>query len=149
MACSRQFFEKSLHSETSYSILANSIYISQQHDTRALNNWFMHHFGKTVPRFEIALTVASHQAVVTSVKNHMGLGIIVTHLVWKDIESGKIVIIKEGDKQAVNRISVVQLQDKIPTISEKTFLSHFYDAARKSRTLRRFNLCIDERRMSE
>lgn len=145
LACSKQFFENRLNGDISYTNLANSIFVSQQHDARALNNWFMHHFGKSVTRLEIALTVASHQAVVSSVRNHLGLGIIVTHLVWKEIQSGNIVVIKDTDKQAINRISTVQLQDKIPTISEKAFLSHFYSAAKNSKTLRRFNLCVDER----
>lgn len=144
LACSKQFFANSLNSDSSFENLTKSIFISQQHDARALNNWFMHHFGKTVPRFEIALTVASHQAVVSGVRNNLGLGIIVTHLVWKEIKAGDIVVINQADTQAVNRISTVLLQDKIPTISEKAFLSHFYSAARRSKTLRRFNLCVDE-----
>lgn len=142
LACSKKFYAERLMGEGSYTHLAGSLFISQQHDARALNNWFMHHFGKAPARLEITLTVASHQAVVSSVRHHLGLGIIVTHLVWDEIRSGNIVVIRKDDKQAVNRISAVQLLDKIPTPAERAFLSHFYRAAAKSKTLRRFNLCI-------
>ena len=92
----------------------------------------MHFFGKTVSLLNIVLTVANHQAVVSGVKHHLGLGIIVTHVVWDEVSEGSIVVIKKELKQAVNRISIVQLQDKIPSLIEKNFLSHAQQMVEKN-----------------
>ena len=142
LACSKSYNQNRLFSDHSYKNLIGKSYVSQQHDARALNNWFRHHFGKTAGKLNIVLTVANHQAVVSAVKHHVGLGIIVTHLVWDEIRSGSIVVIRRSARQAVNRISVVQLLDKVPTLTEKSFLAHFHHIVQKSQTLKRLNLII-------
>jgi DNA-binding transcriptional LysR family regulator len=145
LACSKDFNRKRLKNNHSYENLTSKSFISQQHNARALNNWFRHHFGKTTGKLNIVLTVANHQAVVSAVRHHVGLGIIVSHLVWKEIRSGSIVVIKKSAKQAVNRISVVQLLDKVPTITEKSFLNYFESIIQKSKTLGRLRLRVQER----
>lgn len=142
LACSRSFFDKEFPREPSYNDLIASTFISQEEDGRALYNWFLHHFDKTPTGLNIVLTIAHHQTVVSGIRNSIGLGIIVSHLVWDDIESGRIIVMREGEPQAVNRISVVQLLDKIPTMTERAFLNHFQSIARKSKTLRRLNLNV-------
>jgi len=137
LACSKKYDESCLKHDHSFDNLADKSFISQQQDARALNNWFRHHFGKTAPHLQLVLTVASHQAVVSAVSHHLGLGIIVSHLVGKEIRSGDIVVIRQDAVQAINRIAIVQLQDKIPTLSEKSFVAHFRQAARQSKTLKR------------
>jgi DNA-binding transcriptional LysR family regulator len=142
LACSITYFEDHLKGETSFEILASGSFISQEHDARAISNWFLHHFGKAPGRYDIALTVENHQAVVSGIRHNLGLGIIVTHLAWSEIQAGKIKVMRNQEEQTVNRISVAQLQEKIPTLAEKTFLTHFKNLASKSRTLKRLNLCI-------
>lgn len=142
LACSKSFFDTHFTTEPTYDDLVTSPFISQEEDGRALYNWFLHHFGKTPIRLHIVLTIAHHQTVVSGVRHHIGLGIIVNHLVWDDIQSGKIVIIRNREPQAVNRISVVQLQDKIPTLTERTFLKHFESVSKKSKALKRLSLSL-------
>lgn len=142
MACSRQFFDRNLEQAPSYQELITSTFISQEQDGRALYNWFLHHFGKSPAKLNIVLTVANHRAVVSGVRHHMGLGIVVNHLVWDDIQSGDIVVMKEMGIQAINNISFVQLLDKIPTLTERTFLKHFQSVTRASKTLKRLNLSV-------
>ncbi len=136
LACSKNFDASCLDHDHCYENLAGQAFISQQPDAGALNNWFRHHFGKTPHHLRLALTVASHQAVVSAVRHHLGLGIIVSHLVWKEIQSGDIVVIRKEADQAVNRIAMVQLQDKVPTLAEKSFIAHFHQAARQSKALK-------------
>lgn len=143
LACSRQFFDRNLKQDPSYQELITSAFISQEQDGRALYNWFLHHFGKSPSRLNIVLTVANHRAVVSGVHHHMGLGIVVNHLVWDDIKSGKIVVMKEMEIQAINNISFVQLLEKIPTLTERTFLKHFQTVVHKSKTLKHFNLSVN------
>ena len=141
LACSKRYNEKDMADDHSFNNLVHKSFISQQHDGRGLNNWFRHHFKKTAPRLNIVLTVANHQAVVSSVRHHVGLGIIVPHLIEKEIKTGSIVVIRCTAKQAVNRVSLVQLLDKVPTLTEKRFLITFDGIVQRSKTLRRLNLC--------
>lgn len=142
MACSRQYNERILRNDHTYESLVDKAYISQQPHAGALNNWFRHHFNKRAQRLDIVLTVPGHQAVVSAVKHHVGLGIIVSHLVWEEIRSGSIVVIKTDAGPAVNRILIVQLLDKKPTLTEKSFLAHFQAVIKKSKTLRQLNLSL-------
>ena len=143
LACSKSFFASNFTKEPSYDDLATASFISQEEDGRALYNWFLHHFGRAPAGLNIALTIAHHQTVVSGIRHHIGLGIIVNHLVWDDIQSGNIIVIRQGELQAVNRISVVQLLDKIPTRTERTFLKHFQSVARKSKTLKRLSMTMN------
>lgn len=141
LACSKRYNEMVMNDDHSFTNLVDKSFVSQQHDARALNNWFRHHFSKTAPRLNIVLTVANHQAVVSAVTHHVGLGIIVPHLVEEEIKTGSITVIRCSAKQAVNRVSLVQLLDKVPTVTEKKFLVAFDEIVRRSKTLRRLNLC--------
>ena len=146
LACSQTYDREGLNHDHTYRKLAGATFISQQRDTRGLLKWFRHHFDKTPSRLAVALTVANHQAVVSAVRHHAGLGIVVSHLVRQDIQSGRIVVIRGSAPQAVNLISIVQLLDKIPPLTEKTFLKHFFQMVRKSKTLRQLNLGVGDRK---
>lgn len=137
LACSSKYDETHLNQDHRFNHLVDKAFISQQQNASALNNWFRHHFGRTAPSLRLVLTVANHQAVVSAVRHHLGLGIVVSHLVWKEIQSGDIVIIRKEAQQAVNTIAIVQLLDKVPTLTEKTFIAHFRQAVRQSKTLHR------------
>jgi DNA-binding transcriptional LysR family regulator len=70
------------------------------------------------------MTVESHQAVISGVIQGMGIGVVASHLVLEEIKHGRVVPITTNKKEVINHISLVQLQDKIPTLTEKTFQSH-------------------------
>ncbi|MGD9212369.1 MAG: LysR family transcriptional regulator [Desulfobacteraceae bacterium] len=143
LACSKKYNQRDLKDNHSYQNLIDKAYIAQQHNATALKNWFQHHFGKTASKLNIVLTVSNHSAVVSAVRHHVGLGIVVSHLVDKEIHSEDLVVVRKHATQTVNRISIVQLLDKIPTITEKSFLTHFHHIIQKSKTLRQLNLNID------
>ena len=143
LACSRQYWERHTLDETSLTHLSTQPFISQQRDAHALNNWFLHHFTRIPPALDIVLTVSSHQAVVNAIKVHLGLGIVVNHLVWDDLNSGRLVMLRSREEQAKNRISMVQLAGKIPPRRERLFINHLQTLAKSSKTLRRLHLTID------
>ncbi len=143
LACSRQYRERQGMDDNSFADLSRQPFISQQRDAHALNNWFLHHFGKLPPSLDIIFTVSSHQAVVNAIKHHLGLGIVVSHLVWDKISAGQLVVLRPQAVQAKNRISMVQLAGKIPPLRERLFLNHLQQLARSSKTLRRLNLIVD------
>lgn len=148
LACSDKYEAQNLNQDHTYKKLIGRTFVSQQPDTRGLNNWFRHHFDKTPPSLSVALTVADHQAIVSAVRHHAGLGIVVSHLVRRQIQTGELVVIRSRAQQAVNTISIVQLLDKIPSLTEKSFLSHFHLMVEKSKTLRRLNLAVREKKTS-
>ena len=49
------------------------------------------------------------------------MGIVTSHLAKEEIQGGQIIPIKTSKPDIVNQISLVQLQDKIPTLAEKVF----------------------------
>ena len=61
---------------------------------------------------------------VSAIRHHLGLGVIASHLVKEEIQNGQIIPINTSKPKIINQISIVNLQDKIPTLSEKVF-QHF------------------------
>jgi DNA-binding transcriptional LysR family regulator len=66
--------------------------------------------------------VDSHQAVINGIRNHLGMGVIAAHIVGNAIEKGEIIPVPTPKKDVINKISLVQLQDKVPSLTEKTFI---------------------------
>lgn len=83
--------------------------------------------------------------MVNSIKHHLGLGIVVSHLVWDEISAGKLMVLRPQAVQAKNRISMVQLAGKVPPLRERLFLNHLQHLAQSSKTLRRLNLIVEGR----
>ncbi len=124
LACSDQYYHKEINGDHSFENLASKEFISYEKSSTTLRNWFKHHFKKYSIGLNRVLTVDSHQAVITGIRNQLGMGVIASHIVSKDIQSGKIVPIKTKQKNVINKISLVQLQDKVPTLTEKTFINY-------------------------
>ncbi len=105
--------------------LLKCAFISYQEGAPAIKSWFGHHFNKLSVRPDVVLTVESVRAVVAGVKGDMGLGIVPSHVIREEIDAGDLVRISTGAGEMIHRISLLQLQDKIPGIAEKVFLSFF------------------------
>jgi DNA-binding transcriptional LysR family regulator len=125
LACSETYFEERLKGDLSLSNILSRDFISYDQNVLALSGWFRHHFEKQSVKINTVLTVDSFQAVLSAIKNDIGLGIITDRAIQKQNQKEKkIVAVKTGKKEIVNKISLVQLQDKVPNFTEKTFLSH-------------------------
>jgi len=70
----------------------------------------------------------------------MGLTVTSSHMVWKEIAAGSIVPVTTDTQNAINTISLVELQDKVPTITEKVFHAHIKSSMLQDNMLRRFNI---------
>lgn len=138
MACSKQYYEQEIKGDHSFQNLASKEYISYQRSSLTLRNWFKHHFNKFSIGLNRVLTVDSHQAVITGIKNQMGMGVIASHIVRKEIKRGEIIPIKTAKKNVINKISLVQLQDKVPTLTEKTFINFLRSDIRSSVNSKKF-----------
>lgn len=139
LAGSKEYCEERLRNDFSLANLANQNYISCHHNALALTNWFRHHFNKTPPKLNIVLETESLQADMNGIVNHMGLSVTASHLVYQEIKQGVIVSIPTKKKAIINRISLAQLQDKIPSLTEKVFLAHFKQEVQQTGVLKHFS----------
>ena len=122
LVCSKAYYDKYMLKDHSYDNLATKDFISYQHTSSTLQQWFKHHFGRSPKDLSRIVTVDNNQAVINCIRNDLGLGVVSRHMVLKDIKKRRIVPITTGKTDIVNKISLVQLQNKIPTLTEKTFI---------------------------
>ena len=121
LACSQQYYEKYVKSDHSFNHMKQQSFIAYRHSAQTVKNWFRHHFGKYNVDANIVLTVGSHQGVIAAIRHHMGLGVIASHMVGERLKTGEIRRIDTTKEEIINQMSLVQLQNKIPTRAEKMF----------------------------
>lgn len=126
LACSRRYYEQQLNGDHCFAALSRQRFIAQQEDAQAIQHWFHHNYGKYCQNLQVVFTVANHQAVVNGIRQHLGLGIIVSQLVKEDIRRGDIIAIETSAPHTINTVSLVQLMEKIPTVTEKSFQTHIF-----------------------
>ena len=122
LACSRQYYEKAVKKDHSFKNLSRQKFITYRRNAQSVKNWFRHHFGKPSVSSNIVLTVDSHPAIISAIRNHLGMGVVGAHIVKEDIQKGRIIPINTSKKKIINQISLVQLQDKVLTLAEKVFV---------------------------
>jgi DNA-binding transcriptional LysR family regulator len=127
LACSRQYYTKSVKKDHSFKSLVQQNFITYRHSAQTIKNWFRHHFGKHNVPFNIVLTVDSHQAIISAIHHHLGLGTVASHLVKEEMQRGQIISINTSKPKIINQISLVQLQEKVPTLAEKVFQKFLVD----------------------
>ncbi|MCK5912633.1 MAG: hypothetical protein KAG12_02060, partial [Desulfuromusa sp.] len=93
---------------------------------------------KNPDNLNIVMTLDSHEALLSALKLGMGLGVATAHLVWDEIQRGEVIPITTVKPNMVNMISLVQLQDKVPTLTEKTFRDFMITKMQKPEILERF-----------
>ncbi|MBI9083516.1 MAG: LysR family transcriptional regulator [Desulfobacterales bacterium] len=138
LACSKEYYFSAVKKNHAFEHLSGLAFIEYQHHAVVVKNWFRHHFGRAPSRLNIVMTVDSIQAVIAGIRHHLGLGVIASHMAWKEISTGEMVPIRTGKTAVINKISLVQLQDKVPTLSERTFLAHFRKEMQVSGMLKHF-----------
>lgn len=125
LACSYEYFQNRLQSQTSFENLSAADFVCYQTKAPAIRNWFRHHFGKSANRINRVLTIESVRGVVRGIKMGMGLGIVPSHLISDELRTGALVHVKVKSDEILNSISLVRLQDKIESLTEKSFIAFF------------------------
>lgn len=121
MICSRDYYDRCVMDDVTVDHLLSLDFISDEHDDMYIKHWFLHHYNVKASDFSVVMKVESHQASLACVKLGMGLTVTSSHMVWEDIQRGEIVAINSSVENAVNTMSLIQLQDKVPTNTEKKF----------------------------
>lgn len=104
--------------------LLRATYVAYRPQAPALHSWFAHHFRKSALHLNIALTVESVQAVVSAIEADMGLGVVPSHIVSAQLRKGRLVQVMTRRKPLINRIAMVRLLDRVPTVLEKTVAAY-------------------------
>lgn len=117
LACSKTYFNQHIGDDCSYENLMRQDFISYDRNALAIVGWFNHHFARQSVKVNVVLTVDSIQAVLASIEKDVGLGVVTSN----QMRSENLVAIPGTKKEIVNTISLLQLKDKVPTYTEKTF----------------------------
>ncbi|MGL1930690.1 MAG: LysR family transcriptional regulator [Desulfotalea sp.] len=124
LACSTEYFQENIKGKIDFAELRDKKYIAYDENYRNLRTWFSHHYGKQISKITTSLVVDNVQAVVTGVESGLGLGVVTCHSISDAVARGTVQVIKTGKEDFVNRISIVQLQDKMPSLTEKKLIKH-------------------------
>jgi DNA-binding transcriptional LysR family regulator len=124
LVCSTPFFEDRIKGKKIPDVFDQVTFIAYDPFAPALRGWTKHHFGLFQLKPDIALSVESVRAVITAVEHHLGLGVVPAHLVQAALERGELTGIESERRPMINHIAVVQLANKIPTITEKSFIGY-------------------------
>ena len=122
LACSKAYYDRQIQGDHSFENLVTKAFISYQKTSLTLRNWFKHHFNRFSIDLNRVMTVDSHQAVINGILHDLGMGVIARHIVKDSLENGQMVSVTTPRPDVINKISLVQLQDKRPSLTEKTFI---------------------------
>ncbi len=136
LACSKRYYEKNIKSDHSFSHLKMQQFITYRHNAQDVKNWFKHHFEKDSVKCQIVLIVDSQQALISAIKHDAGMAVVASHLVDKEMKNGEIVSINTLRPKIINQISLVLLQDKVPTLTEKVFQKFLIEKIQSMNLLR-------------
>lgn len=130
LTCSRQYAARSLGGDHSFQSLIGQNFITYREDWQTVKNWFKHHFGTFNVDIDVVLTVDSHQAVISAIREHVGLGVVASDMVRDLLHNNEIIAVKTSKPEIINPISMVHLQEKIPSLTEKYFVQFLLDTVR-------------------
>jgi DNA-binding transcriptional LysR family regulator len=124
LVASSRYHRTVMNRESSFEALGAADYVAYQRSAAALKSWFRYHFKKLPSPFNVAVTVESVQGVKASVEAGLGLGVLPHHLVATEMARREMVQFGNRKKPLSNKISLVRLLDKKPTLAEKKFVEH-------------------------
>jgi len=146
LVCSKKYYRQNIDGNHSFMQLIKKDFITDEEEHTILLQWFKHHFHRTPENLNIVMTLDSHEALVSGIKLGMGLGIASAHLVWDDVQQGNVIPITTAKENMVNMISLVQLQDKVPTLTEKVFREFMLTGMQKTEIQKRFQYIDSDER---
>ncbi len=141
LVSSREYYDRHISKDHSQTNLVGKDFVTDEDDPSILDLWFRHHFNRIPDSLSVVMTLDTHEALLNSLRLGMGLGVATAHLIWEEIQRGDIVPITTAKSNMVNMISLVQLLDKIPTLTEKIFREFLLQEVQQHEVTGRFQ-CI-------
>jgi DNA-binding transcriptional LysR family regulator len=122
LAGSAKYLRKRLKNGVSFESLSRCQFIAYQAAAPELTEWFTHHFGRPLRQPDIVLVVDGVHAVISAVRNHLGLGIVPLYLVAQAIRKKELARILTGKDEIKSRISLLRMPQRKPGIAERLFV---------------------------
>jgi len=124
LCCSKDYYHQQLDKGTLLKALQKADHIAYKEHAPSIKSWYRHHFGLSSFSPRIVLTVESVRAAIAGVHCHMGLAVVPSHLLQDALQSGDSIRIPSQQAPQMNQVALIQLQDKLPTLTEKSFIRH-------------------------
>lgn len=121
LCISKHLFEKYRPIPT-YDNLIKLPHLDYSADGSAIGIWYNHYFKRIPQKLELVMVTENVRALISGVKNNLGIAMIPKYLVSKELEKGLIVQLSPNSKPLRNALLLIQHQSKIPTRAEKIFL---------------------------
>ena len=121
LACSKKYYEERIAGDRSFASLLQQDFIAYKNDMQIVRKWFDNHFPRHRVKLKKVLSIDNHEAVVSSILHDMGLGVVASRLVREELDAGRMVQIRTDKADIINTISLVQLLDKVPSLTERVF----------------------------
>lgn len=131
LACSQKYYESRVIG-ADYNRITKLNFIGYKTDISLFKSWFKLHYQQQPQSLNMVLTADSSGAIVKAIEEDMGLGITVSHLINRQITSGKIVAIRPTKGKLQNTIACVQFREKKINITESEFQKHFREELNKN-----------------
>lgn len=123
LACSRDYHEARIKNDISFNNLVGQDYLTDENEPIILKHWFWFYFKKSIPDLNIVMAIEAHQALMACIRKGMGMAITSHHLFTEEIDQGDIIPIFPKRKKLINTISMVSLENSIPTVAREIFQS--------------------------
>ncbi|MBF0546717.1 MAG: LysR family transcriptional regulator [Candidatus Riflebacteria bacterium] len=130
LMCSKKFYECHI-SDHSLDCLRRQPFIAYKSNPALFNSWFKLHFDSVPTDLNIVFSVDSAQAIISAIEEDLGLGIVVSHLLFRQLSCNSIVSITVSGKKLENTIAYVRLKNRSWTITERAFQKHFQRELRR------------------
>ncbi|MFZ2959794.1 MAG: LysR family transcriptional regulator [Candidatus Ozemobacteraceae bacterium] len=124
LTCSRRFYERHI-TDHGLDCLSRQPFIAYKSDPALFNSWFKLHFNSIPAPLQIVLSVDSAQAIINAIEEDLGVAIVVSHLLHRQLSDHSVVPILVSEKKLENTIANVRLKNRPWTITEEAFLKHF------------------------
>ncbi|WP_320173782.1 LysR family transcriptional regulator [Maridesulfovibrio sp.] len=124
LACSEEYYRAKVNG-TDYDRLKELDFIGYKKDIALFRSWFKLHYEREPQNLNLVFIADSSEAIVSAIKAGLGAGITVSHLMNREISTGKIIAIRPNAEKLQNTIACVQLKNKRVSITEAAFQEHF------------------------
>ncbi len=125
LACSRRYYNTRVRGDYSLDHLRGLEFISDEHEHTIIRHWFRYYFNRGISDMNIVMTIENHQGMLNCIRQGMGLGITVDHLLEKEIREKSVIPIMPDGRRLISQISLVTLTDKRMTLTETSFVDYF------------------------
>ena len=130
LVASKSFYGKSIVGKHSYQHISQLSHASLKETKGTLAGWYQKNFAKT-PNFNISIYTDNIFSLIESVKNSFGLATIPVELIANELSSGELIEVAPPKGRIVYEFYLVQLNNKVPLVSEKLFIKFLSQSAKK------------------